>query len=211
MRFRDAPRRHGFAPVSSGAEFLGQRSAPSSVDSLGKPVYRFARMDTLLVRNLRAAEGYLELGMPGEALREIEELPADLQNELPAVLARMEVYQRQKRWADGSELGRAALKRFPEYGSLYLLTSYSVRRHEGLEHARSVLVSGEPFLGSEALFHYNMGCYECQLSDLAGAKARLTTAFTLEPRYIEVGLNDSDLTELREWIAAAELASKRIR
>jgi hypothetical protein len=47
-----------------------------------------------------------------------------------------------------------------------------------------------------AIFHYNLACYECQLGDLEGAKARLKRAFELEQGFRTLALDDEDLRPL---------------
>jgi tetratricopeptide (TPR) repeat protein len=69
-----------------------------------------------------------------------------------------------------------------------------------LEEAREILLSGGQTLEREAMFHFNMGCYECQLGNLEEAKDWLRRAFSLDPKYRKVSREDPDLEPLRSWL-----------
>jgi hypothetical protein len=149
---------------------------------------------------VRAAQGYVELGMPQDASVELDEIPAELQQRLEVVLLRLETLRLLKRWDDGASFGRAAIVEHPSCGPLYLVTAYAIRRCHGIEEARALLISGEGVLADEAMFHFNVACYECQLGNLAGAKHRLLKAFELNPRYRQIGKEDPDLQPLHDWL-----------
>jgi hypothetical protein len=151
-------------------------------------------------RRVRAAHGYVELGMTDEASGELEKLPADFQDRLAVVLVRMEILRQQERWAEGAVLGQSALSHHAACGELYLIAAYAVRRHQGIEQAKAVLLAGESVLAKEALFHFNIACYECQLGHLESAKLRLEQAFALDGKYRKVGRDDPDLQPLWGWI-----------
>jgi tetratricopeptide (TPR) repeat protein len=153
------------------------------------------------LRRVRAAQGYVDLGMPHEALREVDKAPADCQERLEIVLVRMEILRQLERWAEGAKLGQTALSHHADCAELYLIAAYAVRRHEGLEQAKAVLLSGEAILAKEAMFHFNIACYECQLGCLEAAKKRLERAFALDDKYRKVGREDPDLEPLWGWIA----------
>ena len=76
--------------------------------------------------------------------------------------------------------------------------AYATRRADCIEAARRILISAAEQQEGEALFHFNLACYECQLGNLAGAKERLSRAFALNLRYRSLALDDSDLEPLWE-------------
>jgi hypothetical protein len=154
----------------------------------------------VFIRRVRAAHGYVELGMTDEAFGELEKLPAEVQDRLEVVLVRMEILRQEERWAEGAVLGKSALSHHSACGELYLIAAYAVRRHQGIEQAKAVLLSGESVLAKDAMFHFNIACYECQLGDLESAKVRLETAFALDAKYRRVGREDPDLQPLWGWI-----------
>ena len=152
-------------------------------------------------RQLSAAEGYLELGMPAEAWLELEEIHAELHGEPQILLLRLHVLNKLERWEEATILGKSALKQHPLNGEFYLVTSYATRRCENLELAREILSSGNPVLMNEAIFHYNLACYDCQLGDEERAKAGLQRAIRLDRQFRQTALEDDDLRPLWEWLA----------
>jgi len=155
-----------------------------------------------LARSLRAAEGYLELGMTEDALVEVEAIEKEHRLRLDVVLMRMEILRVMKRWAEGAKLGQEALMMHVNCGALYLVTAYAVRRSIGLTQARDILLSGEHALKKEPMFFFNMGCYQCQLEDVESAKQWLLEAFALDGKYRKVAWDDPDLEALRPWLKA---------
>ncbi|MDB6172247.1 MAG: hypothetical protein JWL59_1558 [Chthoniobacteraceae bacterium] len=151
---------------------------------------------------LSAAEGYLMLGMASEALEQLEEIGAEL-NEMPEILLlRLHVLNKLEKWEAATALGQSAIQRHPEEGDLYILTAYAKRRFIDIAHAKPILLAGEAVLKNEPAFHYNLACYECQLADLYAAKSRLQRAFELDKSYQSAALEDEDLVPLHEWIAS---------
>ena len=71
-----------------------------------------------------------------------------------------------------------------------------MRRFRNIEQAKAVLLSGEPVLNREALWHFNLACYDCQLGNLEEAKERLQKAFKLDANYRLMALDDEDLQPL---------------
>jgi hypothetical protein len=62
-----------------------------------------------------------------------------------------------------------------------------------------VLLSGEHVLKEEALWHFNLACYECQLGSMEAAKERLSETFRIDPKMRNQALEDEDLEPL--WAA----------
>ena len=64
--------------------------------------------------------------------------------------------------------------------------AYATRRADSIEAARLILLEAVERIPTAAIFHYNLGCYECQLGDVEVAKVRLEHALKLEPQYLVV-------------------------
>jgi len=154
-----------------------------------------------LMRQIRVAHGYLELGMFEDACAELDEIGPAHRLRLEVVLTRMEIFQTQKRWSEGAALGREALPLHADCGPLYLVTAFAVRRSSGLEQAREILLTGSEVLQTDPMYYFNLGCYECQLGNLDEAKGWLQRAFSLDAKYRKISLTDADLEPLRDWLA----------
>jgi len=155
---------------------------------------------TSTASKLAAAEGYLTLKLPHDAWEALDEIPPDERESLEVISLRLEILSSMQRWKEVSRIGRESISRFPAHGHLYLQTSYGVRRHENLTAAYEVLASGEHALSKEALFHFNMACYECQLGHLEAARERLIRAIKLGRECRQMALDDPDLQPLWDQI-----------
>ena len=71
-----------------------------------------------------------------------------------------------------------------------------------IDTARLILLTAVEGHPNNALVHYNLACYECQLGDLAVAKARLRHAFKLDAALRVSALDDEDLRPL--WDSLGE-------
>ncbi|RYD74533.1 MAG: hypothetical protein EOP84_19775 [Verrucomicrobiaceae bacterium] len=142
---------------------------------------------------LRAAQGWIELGLPQEAWNELQQVPPEEQNRLEVMLLSLDTLQTLKRWAECAVLGKEAADIYPDCGAIYLVTAYAIRRAQSLPAARDFLLRAESVLAEEAMFHFNLACYACQLGDVPEAERRLGIAFRIDPKYRLQALEDEDL------------------
>ena len=140
--------------------------------------------------------GYLALGMYHEANNELESLPTKLKTH-PAVLsARLDLLIETKHWEEAAILGRSLFRLWPEGCEFYVRTAYCLHEIKRTEEAKQTLLSGPEALRSQAVFHYNLACYEAQSGNLVEAKRHLATCFDLDKDYKAESLNDPDLAPL---------------
>ena len=64
------------------------------------------------------------------------------------------------------------------------------------EDARRTLLDGPECLRSEAVYYYNLGCYQTQLGDLNDAKRMLKRSFEMDAKLEDVAKADPDLQVL---------------
>lgn len=155
--------------------------------------------------HLQAAQGWLELGLPEEAWNELQQIAVEFWDRLEVMLLSLDTLQSLKRWPECAELGEKALQQYPDCGPIYLVTAYAVRRCRSLGEAHELLLRGEQALSEEAMYHFNLACYECQLGDLTEAARRLALAFQLDPKYRVRALEDDDLQPLHEKLRAGNM------
>ena len=79
--------------------------------------------------------------------------------------------------------------------------AYATRRAESIEAAKRNLLEAVEQHTKDALMHYNLACYECQLGDLEVGKARLKHALKIDPGMRLMALDDDDLKPLWDEIA----------
>lgn len=147
-------------------------------------------------QHVTAAQGYVELGMFLDANEELEQVDPDVRH-VPEVLAvRVEIYSALKKWELMQVVARKLAMFDPDNPQWTGSWAYATRRADSIEAARLILREAVERLPNEAVFHYNLACYECQLGSLETAKARLKRAFELDSSFRATALEDDDLRPL---------------
>jgi predicted Zn-dependent protease len=144
-------------------------------------------------RSLSAAEGYLQLEMPDEAMREIESLPRNVRDGQHAAELELAAEMMRKHWNRGVDLARLLCRLQPSKKAYYLHAAFCLHETGDTLAAKSFLMSGPKSLMKDALFHYNMGCYSAVLGDVEEAQRHLRQAFELDASLRETAKTDKDL------------------
>ena len=153
------------------------------------------------LRQIHAANGYCELGMWQDAWDELESLPPEDRGTLPVAVMRVEILKSMKRWESAAILAESLVGKGAQVGGLYLSGAYAIRRARSLPEAKAFLLKGEDLLKDQAVWWYNLACYDCQLGDLDAAKARLGGAFEIDRSFRLKALEDEDLKPLWDTFA----------
>ncbi len=148
-------------------------------------------------RQLGYAEGYLALGLKAEAAEALAEIKDGEQDATPVLAMRLAVYCDQGKWAAAAKAGAVLCEREPNVPGHWIQWAYSTRRHAGLAQARGILMRGVGLHPREAVFHFNLACYEAQLGHLEDARAFLETACGLDESFSELAKTDADLAPIR--------------
>ncbi len=147
-------------------------------------------------KTLTACQGYLELGMPGEALRELKDLPKDIA-EMPAVVEMQAVILiRAERWKPAQVAARKLCKLRPDQPSGFIHLAFCQHELGETEAARQTLLSGPKALENEGTYFYNLACYDAVLGDLEAARRHLARSIRLDKRFREFARSDNDLAAL---------------
>lgn len=147
-------------------------------------------------RYLRAAQGYLELGMPVEASQELE-LIAPESRTLPEVLAmRFLIYSTIGNWEMAEAVAGHLAKTNPQSVEWWINWACAARRSKDIPAAREILLQAEGLHPDAAVVQFNLGCYACQLGDMEEAKQRVGRAISLDAHFRAVALDDPDLEPL---------------
>jgi tetratricopeptide (TPR) repeat protein len=151
---------------------------------------------------LNPLAGYLELGMVEEAWQEWENLPRTVQNHPMGLLARLELLIEEERWAEGAAFGKTLCEQWPEDTVFFLKTAFCWHELKETRLARETLLFGPAALKSQALYYYNLACYETQLGNLEEGRRLLQQSFRLDKGFKEEAGEDVDLRPL--WGAEFE-------
>jgi len=147
-----------------------------------------------------AAQGYLELEMPDEALREINSLPDEVLREEGPLQVKMAILMRLKRWTEALAICADLRKLFPEQTVGYVHGAFCLHEIGRTREAKELLLSGPPSLLQEPTYHYNLGCYDAVLGNLTEAQSHLKLSFQLNEKFREIAKYDPDLKAMTEWL-----------
>lgn len=148
-------------------------------------------------RRISAAQGYSELGMPREALTELDGLDARTRDRPEILEMRLLILVQEKRWKPALAAGRRLCKAAPENGAGFIHVAFCLHELGRTDEAKTTLLAGPASLMDEPTYHYNLACYECALGNLESAQAHLETSFGMDAKFRDFAQADPDLLPLR--------------
>jgi tetratricopeptide (TPR) repeat protein len=144
-------------------------------------------------RALEAADGYLYLRMPEEALEEFGGIPKD-ERQLPSVmLAEIRVLLHLKNWKNAEKLSAKGGELHPEEDEFTVQRVFALHQLEKGEEAFRVLLSAPEWIRRTGILHYNLACYEARLGDLKTARRCIDAAIEINSAIKKNARNDPDL------------------
>jgi Flp pilus assembly protein TadD len=155
------------------------------------------KLSTHTLRQLRYAEGYLALGMTRDAAEALAEIAPDEADALPVLAMRAAVFHELADWPRAAVAATRLCERSPGDAAHWVQRAYAVRRAEGLETAREILLEARGRHPADPTIRFNLACYEAQLGRLELAREHLAEACRLDPAYAEMAKTDPDLAPLR--------------
>ena len=144
-------------------------------------------------KKIEAAQGYTELGMHDEALAEIDGLIPAVRNRPDVMELRILILMHARKWTEALAASRDFCMLRPEATIGYIHSAFSLHELGRTGEAKSMLLSGPAALADEAVFHYNLACYDCVLGNLESARTHLETSFQLDKKLRAFAKNDPDL------------------
>jgi len=154
-----------------------------------------------LERQLLAAQGYSELGMPAEALEELDALGPEFAEHPEVLNARLYVLLKARRWEDGLAAALRLCRAEPKRTSGFIHAAFCLHELGRTPEAKQILLSGPPDLDREATYHYNLGCYDAVLGNPDEARRHLLRSFQIDRKFRAIAKLDPDLESLRDWLA----------
>ena len=153
-------------------------------------------MDDLQV--MRSALGWLELGLPEEALSELSSLSARDRMRRHALELRLIAEMESHRWNAAADTGRLLCLKEPKEARFFIHAAYCLHETGDTLAARDWLLRGPATLIEDPLFHYNIACYLAVLGDRKRAESHLERAFEMDASLRVSSLEDTDLAELHK-------------
>jgi len=134
--------------------------------------------------------------MTRDCLRELDSLPPADQL-LPQTLEmRIVILMKAGQWRKAVRTCESLCAVAPDLPTGYIQMGFCLHRLGQTRKAREVLVGGPPSLQAEAIFHYNLACYECVLGNVETAKMHLETSLAMDEKLRRFAREDPDLLPL---------------
>jgi hypothetical protein len=145
-------------------------------------------------RTLLAASGWLELGMPNEALMELESLPAEARTQRAALELKLSAQMDSKSWNSASDTARLLCLKAHDEPLFFLRAAFCLHETGDTLAACNWLLRGPKTLFAMAIFHYNLACYLWTLGEGNRARSHLKQAITMDGSFLDAARDDRDLT-----------------
>jgi hypothetical protein len=146
--------------------------------------------------HLNAAVGWLGLGDPVSALKELEQISADNQEHLGVLFLRYEICAAAKNWDLAAVVSETLTKTVPDDPNFWICYAYSTRRKTGggIPEAKEILLSAEPKFPDEYPFAFNLACYTSQLHQFDETEKWLKKAVKIaESKVKRMVIEDEDM------------------
>jgi hypothetical protein len=151
-------------------------------------------------RSLLAAQGYIELEMPREAIAELDALPPAERDSEQALQVRLFVHMKTQLWESAMDVCGDLRTLYPDEPSGYIHGAFCLHERGRTAEARDLLLNGPPCLETEATYYYNLACYSAVLGDLEEATGYVHTSFAMDEKFRQIAKLDPDLKEIREHL-----------
>jgi tetratricopeptide (TPR) repeat protein len=154
--------------------------------------------------HLRAAHGYVELGMFEEANGELEEIDPFCRHLPEVLLARLAIYHGLKKWELLAVIAKNLSGWNPNEPAFFVELAYATRPCESIGKAHGILLHAAELHPNDATIQFNLACYEAQMGSLDWAKDYLKRATEIDARFRLTALDDPDWEPL--WASLATVA-----
>lgn len=144
---------------------------------------------------LRAASGWLDLGMAEEALFEIRGLPHREHTRQRTLRLKLAAQMQMRTWNAASDTARLLCLKDPADADYFLQAAFCLHETGDTQAACDWLLRGPKSLLKMAEFHYNMGCYLWTLGQPERARDHLGQALQMDQSLREFALTDADLAD----------------
>ena len=147
----------------------------------------------VVTRTLQAASGWLELGIPEEALFELEALPMELHAKREVMELRLAAQMESQSWNSASDTARLLCLKAADEPEFFLRAAFCLHETGDTLAACNWLLRGPKSLFDMAIFHYNLACYLWILGEGNRARSHLKQAITMDESFIAAAREDRDL------------------
>ena len=147
----------------------------------------------LVKQVIRAATGWLELGMPDDALEELEALKGEDRSERRVLELKLSAEMAKGDWPHASTTALELCAQAADEPDFFMSAAYCLHEAGRTVEARNCLLSGPGVLSEFPVFHYNMACYLWTLGEPEAAREYLDRAVAMDEGFLESARTDRDL------------------
>lgn len=149
-------------------------------------------------RDLREAEGFLELGLPRRALITLDRISQAGTFRGHLLHLRGEALRELQRYDEAIPYLTEAADRSPSNVSIWLALAWCQKRTGHLNQAIDSLLQALEVEPANALLHYNLSCYYSLAREKQLALASLARSLELDKRYLDLIPAETDFDPLRD-------------
>lgn len=149
-------------------------------------------------RRLEAARGFLALGMPESALKELRRIVDRDLCLFDHSLLKAEAYRDLEQYENAVPLFEAALEHAPHHLQTFLGLAWCYKRIDRLTKAIETLERAKRWHPDEPIVIYNLACYFSLLGDKPKAIECLGRSLRMEPELVTLIPDEPDFNDLRQ-------------
>lgn len=147
---------------------------------------------------LKIVQGFYELGMQEDAWNELKEIESEFARTPDVVQMRTLLLLRDEKWEEALELTSELREMIPDGVAGYIHGAFCLHELKRTSEAKKMLLSAPEAIKKEAIFYYNLGCYQAAIGDVDDARKCLHKSFDLDEGLMEVARKDPDLVALKD-------------
>ena len=145
---------------------------------------------------LRAADGYLYLGLVDEALAELNRVLKHERVDSDVLLSRIRVLLHMKKWTSAEALSGRGEKLHPHEGEFTVQRAFALHQMKKAAAAEQALLAAPDWIRRTGILHYNLACYQARLGDLSLARECIDVAIQMNAGIKKNARSDPDLQAL---------------
>jgi hypothetical protein len=144
--------------------------------------------------HLSAAQGWLELGNPLEADKELDHIAPPLHTHPDVLEVRWHISAHKKEWAACLDIAQAILRLDPNRPAAWIHRSFALHELKRTQEAFDQLVAGADKFPKVWTIPYNLACYCAQNGRLEECRTWLSKAMAIDEETVKrVAAEDPDL------------------
>ena len=157
-----------------------------------------AKQDRQLRRALQFASGYLNLGMPDEALEELSGLSREQRNYPEVMSLKGQIFLLRSEWSSAAEMAEDGHSRYPELPDFYIQQALAYEQLGQPRRAIDIWLSAPEEIQRSGFCHYNLARCLVRLGNIPSARQHMSQAVKLEPALKPAVKTDPLLNSLKK-------------